>query len=118
MSTPQVQDWQQVIAERGGVPVTAVSLTGASGQLVTGIGLITSVTVANNSATTPAVLQLRDGSAASSPMLAAFSVPAGGGVPLGAGNGGIYFGTGLYISNTSGAATVTVTYIPLYYPLK
>ena len=118
MSTPPGQDQLNWWPERGGVPVTVTNVNGGAGQLCTGIGLITSITAANFSTTTAARFTLLDGTDTTGPPLAAIGTPAGGGASIGAGDGGIYFGTGLYLRSITGAAQIVVTYIPLTLPLK
>ena len=118
MSTPPGQEQLNWALERGGTPVTVVNAGGSGGQLCTGIGLITCITIANNSFTVGARFVLCDGTDSSGPRIAALAVAAGAGTGIPAGMPGIYFGTGLYLNVLSGLANVTVTYIPLTLPLK
>ena len=118
MSTPQGADVQALVAERGGVPVTVVAIAGATGQLMTGIGLVTAISAANTSITNATRMLLRDGIDTTGPVIAAIAAAAAQGYSLGPVEPGIYFGQGLYLQNFAGAATVTVTYIPLTLPLK
>jgi len=118
MSTPQQADTPQIIAERGGVPVTVPFPSAGAGQICTGIGLILAVTFANFSATTPVHAVLRDGTDTTGPMLAQLAAVAAGNDGVYPCEPGIYFGTGLYLQVTVGACLGTVTYIPLLNPLK
>jgi len=118
MSTPQQQDWQQLVTERGGAPVTVYSLAAGSGQLVTGIGLIIAITGSNTSTTAGARYRIYDGVDTTGPCIASIGMPASGGEMAGLFPPGIYFGQGLYLSKLSSPADITVTYVPLFYPLK
>ena len=118
MTTPQSGDWQQLIAERGGVPVTVAVAGSGSQQIMTGIGLIIQVTFANTNLSTPARYRLLDGTDSTGPTLAILTAPAVSGITVSPCPPGIYFGNGIYYHAELGAATVSVTYIPLFYPLK
>ena len=118
MSTPPGQEQLNWWLERGGVPVTIPNAGGGGGQLCTGIGLVTSISALNTNATTPAQFALHDGRDATGPLIAAIGAGAAQPFTLGAGDGGIYFGSGLYLQAISGAMTVVVTYVPLTLPLK
>ena len=118
MSTPPGQEQLNWWLERGGVPVTVANTAAGNNQLMTGIGLITSVRVANPSPTTPAVIFLLDGIDSTSPVLARFAAPVSGNDGMSPCAPGVYFGTGLYVYYVNGFAYVTVTYIPLTLPLK
>jgi len=118
VSTPPGQEQLNWWLERGGVPVTVANTAAGNNQLMTGIGLITSIQVANPSPTTAAVIFLLDGSDATAPVLSRFAVPASASEGQSGGISGVYFGRGLYIYYEIGFAYVTVTYIPLTLPLK
>ena len=118
MSTPPGQEQLNWWLERGGVPVTVANTAAGNNQLMTGIGLITSVRVANPSPTTPALIFLLDGIDSTSPVLARFAAPVSGNDGLSLTVPGVYFGTGLYVAYVLGFAYVTVSYIPLTLPLK
>jgi len=118
VSTPPGQDQLNWWLERGGVPVTVANTTAGNNQLMTGIGLIISVRVANPSPTTPALIFLLDGKDSTSPVLARFAAPASGNDGMNPCEPGVYFGTGLYVAYSSGFAYVAVTYVPLTLPLK
>jgi len=102
----------------GRTPITVSNTAAGLSQLMTGIGLITSVKVANPSPTTPALLGLFDGSDATAPVIARFAAPASGNDGMSGGISGVYFGRGLYVDYLSGFAYVAVTYIPLTDPLR
>jgi len=102
----------------GRTPVTVSNTAAGLSQLVTGIGLITSIQVANPSPTTPAVIFLLDGSDTTAPVLSRFAVPVSGSEGQSGGISGIYFGRGLYIYYETGFAYVSVTYVPLTEPLR
>jgi len=118
VSTPPGQDQLNWALERGGVPVTVANTAAGNNQLMTGIGLITSIQAANPSPTTAALIYLLDGSDATAPVLSRFAVPVSASEGQSGGISGIYFGRGLYVYYEFGFAYVTVTYIPLTLPLK
>ena len=118
MTSPAQDFAQPGVLELPPVTVTNYGLSGAGVQMMTGIGLLTSIIGMNRSTTTPALYTLYDGSSNGSPMLAPMSIPAGGSFAHAPCRPGIYFGTGLYLFNTSGSAFFTFTYIPLLLPLK
>ena len=118
MSTPQQADTPQIIAERGGVPVTVATANTLSQQLITGIGLIIAVTFVNTNVSTPARYTLHDGTDATGPALGILGAPASGSDGIYPREPGIYFGTGLYVAENTGVGLLTVTYIPLRNPLK
>jgi len=118
MTVPQSGDAGNWWPERGGAPVTVTNQNSGGGQLMTGIGLITSISALNTNASTPARFTLHDGTDGSGPVIVTIGAAASQPFSLGAGDGGIYFGTGLYLQQNNGTMVIVVTYIPLTLPLK
>ena len=118
MTTPAPNSPAATYQRFGRTPVTVSSTAAGLSQLVTGIGLLTRVNVANPSPTTPAVIALLDGSDATAPVIAWFAAPVSGNDGMSGGISGVYFGRGLYIYYEIGFAYVSVTYIPLTDPLR
>ena len=118
MTTPAPNSPAATYARFGHVPVTVPMLTASSQQLVTGIGLVTSITGYNLGATAPAQYALHDGTGTTGPVLAYLAMPAGAGFEHSAALPGIYFGTGLYVGELSGAGLFAVTYVPLTEPWR
>ena len=118
MTTPAPNSPDAVYRQFGHVPRT-VSVPGSgSQQLMTGIGLIIQATLANTNLSTPARYRLLDGTDSTAPTLAILAAPAASGITMSPCPPGIYFGNGIYYHAELGAATVSVTYIPLTDPLR
>lgn len=90
---------------------------GVSGQLVTGIGLITFVSWRETSGTAAAAFSLWDGTDISGERLMTMGILTSDGSTTSPGFPGLYFERGIFFEVRSGACVVTVTYIPLLNPL-
>jgi len=112
LNSPAASDWATTPRT-----VTVNNGAGGSGQMVTGIGILTLLTIANGSDSNPMFGTLMDGDGANGNTLAVIGGAAGAGYPIPCGVAGVYFTTGLYLSVATGSIYVTATYIPLFQPL-
>ena len=112
MTTPATgsPDWYYQLF--GHAPVTVSNAVGIGGQLITGVGYLICASWANNSATTPSLYQLRDGTDGTGQVLLLMQSVAGGGGSIGPCWPGIPFTRGLYIDTSSGSQRIAVTYVP------
>lgn len=99
------------------IPVTVSSVTGSSGLLFQGTGLIIAITAAESTGSAGARYKLHDGQDSTGQLIAALAAPANGFAPVAPAGPGIYFKDGIYVEAVSGAMNLTVTYLPLLSPL-
>ena len=85
MSTPAKPGPYSATADIPPVVVVGGAHVSASQQLCTGIGLITSVTMAARGVTSASLFQLYDGVSAAEQLICALEAPAGGGYSCGPG---------------------------------
>ena len=118
MSTPQ--QGLSAAVSMPDVPITVNNYgrTGTSLQLVTGLGIITAITADNHAGTTAAATYLLDGTDTTGELLAVVTTPAANGSNVACGIPGIYFKRGIYVYLRAASQVVTVTYIPVFTPLR
>jgi len=118
VTTPPGQDQLNWWPERGGIPVTVNNGGAGGGLLATGIGLIICITASNPNASVAMRYTLRDGIDNTGPVLAYIACPVGYGDDITPAPPGIYFGQGLFLQDQAGGGAISITYLPLLYPLK
>ena len=112
--TSPVQQWPYGDQGASAVTVTVpVSYASGNKQLVTGIGVLTSVTMSAYYATSKALAMILDGTDTSGPPIAIASAPAGGQGSPSLGYPGVLFRRGLYLWTIAGPVVMVVTYVPL-----
>ena len=94
-----------------------VPAAGQPNQIVTAIGFITAISLANASATVAARYLFYDGTDTTGQLILAVAVPAGNCLVQGWGRPGIPFRIGVYVSRLAGALTGALTYVPLIDPV-
>jgi len=89
---------------------------GQSGQILTGIGLITAIIAPNGNTTTYSKVTLYDGTDTTGLVLANLFAPASGNCNICPGYPGIPFRNGIYLHSAFGGIVVTLVYIPVANP--